>query len=187
MPIFVRGEGCYALGRGRAVATSTRCPRSSASTPATAGPSSPRRRPRRRASSRTRRPGTPPIRARSSSPSGSLGWRPDDLNRVFFTSGGSEAVESALKLARSYHRARGEPSRVKVDRARARLPRHDVRRAERDGPAVGPDAVRAADAGRLPRPPHRPLSHRRGPRSAVGGRRHRAADPLRGRRRRSRR
>ncbi len=33
---------------------------------------------------------------------------PGDLNRVFFTSGGSESVESAWKLARQYHTARGE-------------------------------------------------------------------------------
>jgi adenosylmethionine-8-amino-7-oxononanoate aminotransferase len=33
---------------------------------------------------------------------------PDGMERVFFTSGGSEAVESAWKLARQYHTARGE-------------------------------------------------------------------------------
>ena len=33
---------------------------------------------------------------------------PDDLNRAFFVSGGSEATEAAWKLAREYHRARGE-------------------------------------------------------------------------------
>jgi adenosylmethionine-8-amino-7-oxononanoate aminotransferase len=39
---------------------------------------------------------------------------PYDLNRVFFTSGGSEAVESAWKLCRNYHRLRGEGQRTKL-------------------------------------------------------------------------
>ena len=39
---------------------------------------------------------------------------PGDLNRVFFTTGGSEAVESAWKLARQYFRAIGQPTRYKV-------------------------------------------------------------------------
>ena len=39
---------------------------------------------------------------------------PGDLNRVFFTTGGSEAVESAWKLARQYFRLIGEPGRYKV-------------------------------------------------------------------------
>ncbi|MET0558105.1 MAG: aspartate aminotransferase family protein [Solirubrobacterales bacterium] len=39
---------------------------------------------------------------------------PGDLNRLFFTSGGSEAVESALKLARNYHRALGKGQKYKV-------------------------------------------------------------------------
>jgi adenosylmethionine-8-amino-7-oxononanoate aminotransferase len=39
---------------------------------------------------------------------------PGDLNRVFFTSGGSEAVESALKLARAYHKITGNPTKTKV-------------------------------------------------------------------------
>src|SRR3954470_15233182 len=39
---------------------------------------------------------------------------PADLNRVFFTSGGSEAVESAIKLARNFHRVQGEATRTKL-------------------------------------------------------------------------
>jgi adenosylmethionine-8-amino-7-oxononanoate aminotransferase len=38
---------------------------------------------------------------------------PGDLNRVFFVSGGSEAVESAWKLARQYYAARGDRDRAK--------------------------------------------------------------------------
>lgn len=36
---------------------------------------------------------------------------PGDLDRVYFVSGGSEAVESAIKLARQYHLENGEPER----------------------------------------------------------------------------
>jgi adenosylmethionine-8-amino-7-oxononanoate aminotransferase len=39
---------------------------------------------------------------------------PGDLNRVFFTDGGSEAVESAWKLARNWYRMRGEGQRTKL-------------------------------------------------------------------------
>jgi adenosylmethionine-8-amino-7-oxononanoate aminotransferase len=39
---------------------------------------------------------------------------PGDLNRVFFTSSGSEAVESAWKLAKQYFKAVGQPDRYKV-------------------------------------------------------------------------
>src|SRR5271156_6339700 len=39
---------------------------------------------------------------------------PGNLNRVFFTSGGSEAVESAWKLAKAYHTAREQPRRHKL-------------------------------------------------------------------------
>ena len=46
---------------------------------------------------------------------------PGDLNRVFFVSGGSEAVESAWKLARQYYSARGEHHRAAI----AQAPTHD--------------------------------------------------------------
>jgi hypothetical protein len=39
---------------------------------------------------------------------------PGDLSCVLFSSGGSEAVESALKITRQYHTLRGEPERYKV-------------------------------------------------------------------------
>jgi adenosylmethionine-8-amino-7-oxononanoate aminotransferase len=39
---------------------------------------------------------------------------PAHMNRVFFTSGGSEAVESAMKLARNYHKERGNSAKTKI-------------------------------------------------------------------------
>ncbi len=39
---------------------------------------------------------------------------PGDLSTVFFCSGGSEAVESAVKIARQYHYYCGEPKRSKI-------------------------------------------------------------------------
>ena len=39
---------------------------------------------------------------------------PGDINRIFFTTGGSEAVESAWKLARQYFKAIGQPTRTKA-------------------------------------------------------------------------
>ena len=39
---------------------------------------------------------------------------PAGLERVFFTSGGSEAVESAWKLVRNWHRMNGQPTRTKI-------------------------------------------------------------------------
>jgi adenosylmethionine-8-amino-7-oxononanoate aminotransferase len=39
---------------------------------------------------------------------------PDGIGKVFFTSGGSEAVEAAWKLVRQFHTANGEPGRRKA-------------------------------------------------------------------------
>lgn len=40
-------------------------------------------------------------------------FAPDGMGRAFFTSGGSDSVETALRLARQYHKLRGAPGRVK--------------------------------------------------------------------------
>ncbi|OYU37913.1 MAG: aspartate aminotransferase family protein [Pseudorhodobacter sp. PARRP1] len=40
-------------------------------------------------------------------------FKPEGLTRAFFTSGGSDSVETALRLARQYHKIKGQPERTK--------------------------------------------------------------------------
>lgn len=40
-------------------------------------------------------------------------FEPDGMTRAFFTSGGSDSVETALRLARQYHKLKGAPGRTK--------------------------------------------------------------------------
>ena len=70
-----------------------------------------------------------PPAGRSSWPSGSPQYAPGDLNRVFFTTGGGEAVETAWKLAKQYFKLTGKPSKHKVISPVDRLPRHPAGRA----------------------------------------------------------
>ncbi len=40
-------------------------------------------------------------------------FEPDGLSRAFYTSGGGDSVETALRLARQYHKIRGDEGRIK--------------------------------------------------------------------------
>lgn len=47
-------------------------------------------------------------------------YTPNGLNRIFFTNSGSEAVDSAMKMALMYHRVKGQPQRqIFISRERA--------------------------------------------------------------------
>ena len=103
---------------------------------------------------------------------------PGDLNRVFFVNGGSEAVESAWKLARQYYAARGDRQRAEVlrmepgERIEQQLStdrrwKAVARRIAYHGTTMGALSIngiaslraplRAARAGRRPRAQHEPL------------------------------
>ena len=88
------------------------------------------------------------------------GRMPGGLDRIFFVSGGSEAVESCIKLARQWAVATGQPKRWKVI---GRMPSYHGgtlwraggdRRRHADRQLRRPDAHDADDPGadRLPRP-----------------------------------
>ena len=86
---------------------------------------------------------------------------PIDVGRVFFVGGGSEAIETAIKAARQYHRLRGEPTRYKLI----------TRRSSYHGTTMGalsitgiaalrtpfeplvPDAIHVRNTNRYHRPP----------------------------------
>ena len=132
-------------------------------------------------SSTSTRTGATPTRARSSSPTRIAALAPGDLNRVFFTSGGSEAVESALKLARNYHRSHGNGQKHKVIAreiayhgttlgALAATGHH--RRCAPSSSRSSPGGCHVAE--------HQQLPLARGPRPALGGGPDRGADRVRG-------
>lgn len=80
---------------------------------------------------------------------------PGDLNHVFFCNSGSEAVETALKIAIAYHRARGEGSRTRlIGRERGY---HGVNYGGLSVGGVGPN--RKAFGTGLPGVDHLPHTH----------------------------
>ena len=125
-------RGLLRLRRARQPLPRRALRRCSASTPATAAPSSARR---WRARSREldfvtnwsyAHPRAIELAARIAE------LAPGDLNRVFFTSGGSRGGRvGAQALPRNYHRVNGKGQQAQGDRPRDRLPRHHAGRALR--------------------------------------------------------
>ncbi|HEV8064864.1 MAG TPA: aspartate aminotransferase family protein [Acidimicrobiales bacterium] len=88
-------------------------------------------------------------------------YAPADLNRVFFTTSGSEAVETAWKLSRQYFKAIGEPSRYKVI----------SRNIAYHGTSMGALSITGIPAARIPFEPLVP-----GARKAMNTNRYRCTD-----------
>ena len=105
---------------------------------------------------------------------------PGDLNRVFFTSGGSEAVESAIKLARAYHQKTGNPRKTKFITREVAYHGTTLGALAATGIPRAAHPVRAARPRRQPRPEHEQLPLARRPPPALGGGDDRGEDRLRG-------
>ena len=147
VPVITRGEGPTS-GTPRASATSTGSPGCSSCRPATAAPSWPR--PRAKQASEL---AFFPLWSYAHPKAIELAERladlaPGDLNRVFFTTGGGEAVESAWKVAKQYFKLTGKPMKHKVISRYDRLPRHAAGRAVHHRHPGRQGDVRAAGARR---------------------------------------
>ena len=124
-PMIVRGEGAYVWDAQNLARPST--PSANLRQPArTAAPTSPRP-PRSRPPSSPSSPvvyAHPPPSARREK---IAGYAPGDLNRVFFTSGGGGAVESAWEARQNYFKLTGKPLKHRSSAAPS-PPRHHPRR-----------------------------------------------------------
>ncbi len=79
-------------------------------------------------------------------------FKPEGMVRAFFTSGGSDSVETALRLARQYWKIKGQRDRTKFRGAEEGLSRHAFRRRIRQRQCQFPPQLRAAAVGRLSHP-----------------------------------
>ena len=80
-------------------------------------------------------------------------WTPPGLTRFFFTSGGSEAVEAALKFALMYHKVHGRPQRTKIIAREASYHGNSHRRAfGRRQACAAPTTSRCCSIGRRSSP-----------------------------------
>ena len=143
IPIIVRGDGCYVfdehgnryldglsalfcvnIGHGRAEVAQAGADQAQSSASSRTGPT------------RTRR--------RSSWRRAIAELAPGDLNRVFFTTGGSRGGRVGAEALPPVPQAHRQPRALQGDRAQDRLPRHDDGRADRDRHPGAARAVRAA-------------------------------------------